>query len=88
MSRRVHAVDTGQVADADRSASPDSKDEPDTRAQFKIVEDVAGNYRWQLFAGDEVLATSEVYVSKLDARMGIDAARRAAGRATVYDDTE
>jgi uncharacterized protein YegP (UPF0339 family) len=53
-------------------------------ARFEVYEDNAQAWRWRLVAGNgEIVATSEAYTRKADARRGARTARSAARLARV-----
>ncbi len=55
---------------------------------FEILRANAGGYFWRLKgANGETLCHSEVYTSKQSAQVGIDAVKRIAPSAPVYDRT-
>jgi uncharacterized protein YegP (UPF0339 family) len=55
---------------------------------FEIFKANAGGYFWRLKAGNgETLCHSEVYTSKQSAQNGIDAVKRVAPTAPVFDRT-
>ncbi len=54
--------------------------------KFELWVDKAGDYRWNLKAGNgEVIATSQGYASKASAVNGIDSVRRNAADAEVVE---
>ncbi len=55
-------------------------------ARFEIFKDGAGQYRWRLVSSSgEVVAQSEGYTQKHNAKSGAEAAKRAASMAEVVD---
>jgi uncharacterized protein YegP (UPF0339 family) len=55
---------------------------------FEILRANAGGYFWRLKgANGETLSHSEVYTSKQSAQAGVDAVKRIAPLAPVYDQT-
>ena len=55
--------------------------------KFKVYEDVAGQYRWKLIAGNgEVIAQGEGYTRRRDAKRAVRALRLTVWMAPVVDD--
>lgn len=58
-------------------------------AKFEIYEDSNEEWRFNLKAPNgEIIAASEGYSSKQNARKGVDAVRRYAGEALLFEDGE
>ena len=54
-------------------------------ARFEVYKDAGGNWRWRLFAANnvQVASSGEAFSSKQAAEGGADACKRAAAAATV-----
>lgn len=55
-------------------------------SQFVIYQDVAGQYRWRLVAGNgEIVAVSEAYTTKYSAERSARNVREIAGSAQIVE---
>ena len=58
-------------------------------AKFEIYKDARGEFRFRLKAANgEVVASGESYPTKAGVKVGIEAVKRAAARATIDDTTD
>lgn len=57
--------------------------------QFEILRASGGQYYWRIVASNgQVLATSETYYSKADARAAAESVKRSAGVGSIVDRTQ
>ena len=59
-----------------------------TMPRFEVFEDVAGQFRWRLIAGNgEIVATSEAYTARWNASRSARRVKEIAGLALFKDDS-